>query len=183
MAELEHWESFYLIVGGAAGALIGLQFVVMTLLAERPAKSVREASPAFSTPTIVHFSACLLLSALIRVPWPSAIVAAWAWGAVGLFGLSYSLLVSLRMHRQQAYQPDREDWLFYSVTPVIGYLILLLSAPRVEGHETQVLFAVGASSLILLFTGIRNSWDSVLFVSTGQFDPGAKDQPSQKENT
>ena len=36
MSELSEWDSFYVIVGGAAGALIGLQFVVMTLIAERP---------------------------------------------------------------------------------------------------------------------------------------------------
>ena len=36
MQELEGWESFYVIVGSSAGALIGLQFVVMTLLADRP---------------------------------------------------------------------------------------------------------------------------------------------------
>jgi len=36
MAEFAEWESFYVIVGGAAGALIGLQFVVITLLADRP---------------------------------------------------------------------------------------------------------------------------------------------------
>jgi hypothetical protein len=36
MPELDEWESVYLIVWAAAGALIGLQFVVMTLIAERP---------------------------------------------------------------------------------------------------------------------------------------------------
>jgi len=36
MPELMEWDSFYIIVGSAAGALIGLQFVVMTLIAERP---------------------------------------------------------------------------------------------------------------------------------------------------
>jgi len=29
MSELAHWDSFYVIVGSAAGALIGLQFVVL----------------------------------------------------------------------------------------------------------------------------------------------------------
>ena len=33
MAELAGWDSLYVIVGSAAGALIGLQFVVMTLVA------------------------------------------------------------------------------------------------------------------------------------------------------
>lgn len=36
MSELARWGSFYVIVGSAAGALIGLQFVVLTLIAERP---------------------------------------------------------------------------------------------------------------------------------------------------
>ena len=170
MAELEHWDSFYVIAGGAAGALIGLQFVVMTLIADRPLKDASEASPAFSTPTIVHFSACLLLAALMRVPWPGAMMAAWAWGGVGLLGLAYGILVALRLRRQRAYRPDMEDWIFHCVLPVAAYLLLLLSAPYAESHERQALFGVGAATLALLFIGIHNSWDSVLFISTGQHD-------------
>jgi hypothetical protein len=33
MHELAEWDSFYVILGSAAGALVGLQFVVITLLA------------------------------------------------------------------------------------------------------------------------------------------------------
>ena len=43
MSELAPWDSFCVIVGSAAGALIGLQFVVMTLIAERP--PLREVAP------------------------------------------------------------------------------------------------------------------------------------------
>ncbi len=32
---LSPWESFYVIVGSSGGALIGLQFVVVTLIADR----------------------------------------------------------------------------------------------------------------------------------------------------
>src|SRR5205807_4175372 len=32
MSALKEWESFYVIVGSSAGALIGLQFVVVTLI-------------------------------------------------------------------------------------------------------------------------------------------------------
>ena len=53
MPFFEEWESFYVIVGAAAGALIGVQFVVMTLIAENPPPRVHEAGPAFATPTIV----------------------------------------------------------------------------------------------------------------------------------
>lgn len=40
----------YVIVGSSAGALIGLQFVVMMLIAERPVLRAGEAGAAFGTP-------------------------------------------------------------------------------------------------------------------------------------
>ena len=49
MPGFHEWESFYVIVGAAAGALIGLQFVVMTLIAERPHLAAPEAGAAFVT--------------------------------------------------------------------------------------------------------------------------------------
>src|SRR5215468_3289242 len=100
MPELDEWESFYVIVGAAAGALIGLQFVVMTLIAERPPLRAAEAGSAFATPTIVHFSAALLLSALMRVPWHAAIVAAFFLGSVGACGIAYGLYVARRLGKQ-----------------------------------------------------------------------------------
>ena len=61
---LAGWENFYVIVGSSAGALIGLQFVVMTLVAERAMPSP-ETTNAFATPSVIHFGAVLLLSALL----------------------------------------------------------------------------------------------------------------------
>jgi len=177
MAELEHWESFYVIVGAAAGALIGLQFVVMTLIAEKPPQRIAEANPVFATPTIVHFSVCFLLSALMSVPWTSAVEAAWAWGLAGLFGFLYTLTVAARMRKQTAYMPDAEDWVFHAVLPLAAYLFLGLSASWAQSHEHGALFAVGAAALALLFIGIHNSWDSVVFVSTGQAEK--KDAPGE----
>src|SRR3954468_5447828 len=86
MPGFDEWESFYVIVGAAAGALIGLQFVVMTLLADKPQLASPEAGAAFATPNVVHFSAALLLSALMRVPWHSLASAAEAWGPGRLGG-------------------------------------------------------------------------------------------------
>jgi len=36
MPDFAEWNGFYVIVGSAAGALIGLQFVVLTLISNRP---------------------------------------------------------------------------------------------------------------------------------------------------
>jgi hypothetical protein len=59
MSELAKWSNFYVIVGSAAGALIGLQFVVLTLIANRPHHASEEAGAAFGSPTVVHFGVVL----------------------------------------------------------------------------------------------------------------------------
>ena len=109
MSELSEWDSFYVIVGSAAGALIGLQFVVMTLIAERPPVRAAEAGAAFATPTVVHFGAALLLSALLRAPWQTIGVTAAVWGFVGFCGAIYTAIVARRMVRQTTYLPGSED--------------------------------------------------------------------------
>jgi hypothetical protein len=163
MSELGGWDSFYMIVGGAAGALIGLQFVVMTLLAEKPSAAVSEAVPAFATPTIVHFSATLLVSALLRAPWPSVTAAAFACGAVGLCGVIYTLLLAWRIKRQSAYQPDAEDWSFHILLPLLAYALMMLAPLPSLAQERETLFGIGAGVLLLLFTGIHNAWDAVSY--------------------
>ena len=45
-------ESFYVIVGSSGGALIGLQFVVITLLADRRHRTTPGGLNAFATPTV-----------------------------------------------------------------------------------------------------------------------------------
>jgi len=162
MTELAKWDGFYEIIGSAAGALIGLQFVVMTLIRERPGIRA-EAGAAFGTPTIMHFSAVLLLSALIRAPWPSALPAASVCGLVGFSGVVYASIVIRRMRMQGAYQPEFEDWLFHAVLPLTAYVLLAASAVVALMREGQALFGVGAAALLLLFSGIHNAWDAVTY--------------------
>jgi hypothetical protein len=88
------------IVGSAAGALIGLQFVVMTLIAERPPLRAAEAGAAFATPTIVHFGVALLLSALLRAPWPTVTLATALCGIIGFGGAVYAVVTARRLRKQ-----------------------------------------------------------------------------------
>lgn len=81
---LAEWQNFYVIVGSSAGALIGLQFVVMTLIAERPVAPTELLGKALATPTIVHFEAALLLSAVVSVPWHGIHTAAVLWALLAL---------------------------------------------------------------------------------------------------
>ncbi len=160
---LNGWENFYVIVGSSAGALIGLQFVVITLIAGKPiVGDAQAAGAAFATPTIVHFGVVLLLSAIGNAPWNGLTSVAVFWGFVGLCGVVYVVIVARRTRIQSAYQPVVEDWLFHVSLPFAAYAVLAVSAYSVQSHARQAPFLVGAAAL-LLFIGIHNAWDAVTY--------------------
>ncbi|MDP9159665.1 MAG: hypothetical protein M3O09_05480 [Acidobacteriota bacterium] len=94
VSPLAHWENFYVIVGSSAGALTGLQFVVMALIAEGPSPATMQAVRAFGTPTVVHFCAALLISAVLSAPWDNLRNAGFVLGAFGVAGLAYAINVT-----------------------------------------------------------------------------------------
>lgn len=164
MPVLGGWENFYVIVGSSAGALIGLQFVVMSLIANMPMmRADVQAGRAFATPTIMHFGAALLLSAILTAPWQTVSPAALLWGIMGASGVVYALIVTRRLRIQTAYRPEFEDWLFHVLLPFAAYITLAGSAYAARFHVRAALFAVGAAALLLLFIGIHNAWDAVTY--------------------
>jgi hypothetical protein len=164
MTALAGWENFYVIVGSSAGALIGLQFVVITLIADMPiARGQAQAGSAFATPTIVHFGAVLLLAAVVSAPWRGVASAAVLWGLLGLSGIVYEIMVARRMRLQTAYTPVFEDWLFHVLLPLAAYATLAATAYAARSNLGRALFGVGAAALLLLFIGIHNAWDAVTY--------------------
>ena len=164
MTALSGWENFYVIVGSSAGALIGLQFVVISLIAGLPiTQSEAHVGDAFTTPTVVHFGTVLLLSAVASAPWDGIAAVAVVWGLVGLGGVVYVVLVARRLRRQTTYQAVFEDWLFHVLLPVTAYAILAASACAALSHPRPALFLVGAAALLLLFIGIHNAWDIIRY--------------------
>jgi hypothetical protein len=168
MTTLGGWENFYVIVGSSAGALIGLQFVVMTLIADMPiTRGNAQAGDTYSTPTVVHFGVVLLLSAVICAPWNGIAAVAVLWGLVGLSGVVYVALVARQLRLQtaiaDAYQAVFEDWLFHVLLPLTAYAMLAISAGAAYSHPRPALFLVGAAALLLLFIGIHNAWDTVTY--------------------
>jgi hypothetical protein len=174
MSEFAKWDSFYLIVGGAAGALIGLQFVVLTLIAERNSNASPQAGRAFSTPTVLHFSVVLFLSAFIRVPWPSIILPSIIGAIVGAGGAAYVLKTVREIRAQTDYRPVFEDWLFHAILPAAAYLTLFILAFVAVWNVRLSLFIGAAATLTLLFTGIHNAWDAVTWQVFSRPDEGNK---------
>jgi hypothetical protein len=164
MSELAAWDNFYVIIGSAAGALIGLQFVVITLIAAKPIARVDAlAGGAFATPSVVHFGVVLLLSAIASAPWKEVVTVAVFWGLVGVCGIMYVLVVARRMRVQSAYRPVFEDWLFHVLVPFVAYAVLAISAYVAQSHARPALFLVAAAALLLLFIAIHNAWDAVMY--------------------
>ena len=165
MTPLTEWQTFAQVVGSAAGALTGLQFVVMALISDMPGEPGEDAtSEAFASPTIVHFVAVLLLAASLAMPWHGLAAIDVCWGLGGLAGLGYTVVVLRRMRRQQMYEPVFEDWLFHAILPLCAYAGLVVSAFPVQTHTRGALFGVASAALMLLVIGIHNAWDNVTFL-------------------
>lgn len=178
MNPLAGWQNFYVIVGSSAGALIGLQFVVITLIADMPVRgSQAQAGQAFATPTIVHFGSALLLAAALVAPWPATAAAEVFWGLLGLSGMVYEIIVVRRMKLQTAYRPVFEDWLFHVLLPFAAYSTLVISAYASRSNVSRSLFAVAAAALLLLFIGIHNAWDAVMYHVFVQRHEQKRDEP------
>jgi hypothetical protein len=158
------WDNFYVIVGSSAGALTGLQFVVMALVSDSRKPASPDQIGAFGTPTIVHFCVVLTLSAVLSAPWPSLGAPDGLLGVAGAVGIIYVVIVTFRAARQSGYKPVFEDWLWHTVLPFISYSLLLAGAITMPRHITAALFMIAAMAMLLLLVGIHNAWDTVTFI-------------------
>jgi hypothetical protein len=174
--QLEHpvlsdWANFYVIVGSASAALISVQFVMITLVAAMRTRTTAESLGAFGTPTVVHFTGALIVSAILSAPWPSLVPASVALALCGVAGVAYSGLVFRRARRQTAYVPVWQDWLWFAVAPCSVYATLVVSTLFLRAAPRHALFVIGAAVLGLLLVAVHNAWDSVThIVVSGQAD-------------
>lgn len=163
LSALKEWESFYVVVGSSGAALTGLQFVVMALIAESRRQSTAREISAFGTPTVIHFCAVLLVSAIVSAPWHSLSSVAFALGACGVAGVGYGVIVIGRARGQTGYQAVFEDWLWHAVLPLIAYALILIAASLLTSYSQRALFLIALAALLLLFIGIHNAWDTITY--------------------
>jgi len=162
---MSDWHNYYSIVGTAGSTLIGIQFVVITLVSEAQSRSTSTgALGAFATPTIVHFCAALFVSVVMCAPWPQLSEPAFVIGAGGVVGLAYTGIVVLRATRQTAYQMVAEDWIWHVTLPLVAYGMQLVAGFLLGRATVVASFAVAASSLLLVYIGIHNAWDTSTFM-------------------
>jgi hypothetical protein len=166
------WDTFYVIFGSSAGALTGLMFVVIALVADFGGSE--QSINAFGTPTVVHFGASLMLSVLMVVPWPGVLPVRMALGAFGAAGIVYMILVLRRARQQSTYQPVFEDWMFHTILPAAAYAATLASAGLLSRETSPALFAIAGAGALLMFVGIHNAWDTVTFIVISKWERAEK---------
>jgi hypothetical protein len=162
------WAAFYTVTASAAAALIGLMFVVITLVTgEERRQNAGDGIAAFSTPTVVHFGSALFFSALAIVPWPSLGVLATIAGVAGAGGVVYVVRTIQRTKRLTRYDPDAEDWAWYSLLPLLAYGAILAAAIGLPWVPAQTAYGLAGGVLLLVFIGIHNAWDIVTYITIG----------------
>jgi hypothetical protein len=179
VSPLTAWTSYYVIIGSSAGALTGLTFVVMTLVAGARARGQRDGIATYTSPTVVHFCAALAIAAILSMPWHELWQASLMLGLAGLGGLGYTVLVARRMVRlrsHDAYQPVLEDYLFHVAFPIVSYLALICAALLMPGTPEAMLFVIGSATAVLLFIGIHNAWDTVTYIVVERYPSEADSQ-------
>ncbi len=164
---LSSWQNFYMIVGTAAATLTGLMFVAITLIVgiETHVTTLNAGIEAFNTPTIVHFCAVLLIAGILSAPWQAYAIVSLLLGLLGLGMVLYLIIVAQRMRRVPGYQTPFKDWLWYTVFPLISYIVLIVAAVALPTNPAPVLFILSAVMVVLLFLGIHNAWDLVTYLA------------------
>ncbi|HLH63951.1 MAG TPA: hypothetical protein VKV20_19925 [Ktedonobacteraceae bacterium] len=176
VAPLDSWQNFYVIIGSAAAALTGLMFVVITLIAGTRARRSGGAVAAYGTPNVVHFCAALFITAVLSAPWPALWNASLLLGLLGVCGVAYVLIVLRRTLRQTDYKPVLEDWLGHIIGPFTAYAALFVAAAVLPHEPVPTMFVIGGATVLLLFIGIHNAWDTVTYIT---FDIAQRDDKGQ----
>lgn len=163
----ESWGEFYILVGAADGALIGLLFIVTTLSAEMHigGETLSRGAAFYMTPTLYHFVTVLVMSALAVVPhvrgeWVAAVLVFWS-----VAGAIYSAAMGVAMRRNRL--PSSGQWsdvFGYGILPAAMYLGLIGAAWLSWGESDNAPYAIAIGLVVLMVLGIRNAWDLVMFI-------------------
>ena len=165
------WQNFYVIVGSAAGALTGLQFVVIAVIAQIGVPGEMQEIRAFGTPTVVHFCTALFIAALMVMPWQEPTGCLISLVTLGMVGTVYSVRV-ISHARKAKYSPDLEDWLWYTALPVVAHVSLVVAGLLLPWNTTRSLFGIAGDCLLFLVIGIHNSWDTVTYIAVNNGTAG-----------
>ena len=163
----EHWHEFYLLAGSAAAVLIGLIFVVVTLMSDRPRSSVLAGSRLYMGPVVLHVSFVLALSAAALAPGIGGGEFALVAAIVALWGLARGVMsiAGIRAAGGAEGAPHWTDVWFYGVVPSLLYVALGVVAWGFWNGAAWAVYGVAMVITGLLLISVRNEWDLVTWLA------------------
>jgi len=164
----EHWDSYYLLIGTVAGALIGLLFVVATLNAGREVTEVTRGTKTYLSPTVFHFAMVVVVSALATAPGLPARYVGLLLSACAIAGLVYSTWVCVRLRSGNMAGQHWSDFWYFGLAPTAIYLGLGATSGTAWAAPSALPYGTSVLLLLLMLVGIRNAWDLVTWLAPRQ---------------
>lgn len=164
----EGWGEFYLMAGSSAAVLIGLIFVVVTLMHDQPRSTVLSGARLYMGPVVLQVSFVLVLSAaaLAKGVTPRAMALIAAGVAVwGLARAVQSVLGIRTFHGLGEEPPHWTDQWFYGIVPGALYALLGAVAWAFWAASAWAPQALAALVTAMLLNAIRNEWDLITWLA------------------
>jgi SAM-dependent methyltransferase len=157
---LAAWHDFFVLLGTAAGTLVGLLFVAATVSSGIFTLDRRAPLRVFLSATVVHFSSVLALSLIMLLPVASWPLLGLMVLACGLVGLGYSGLALRDSVRDGLITNiDWEDRTWYGVLPIVAYVAEAAAGITLVCGAAAGCVVLAACMGMLLVVGIHNAWD------------------------
>jgi hypothetical protein len=162
---LVQWHDFYSINGEASATLVALIFVAASIGAEVFKLKDQAGIRSFLSPTVVHFTAVLVICVLASIPTQTWVVLGALLGCVGVIGLMYTGWVWRRMMKHGiAASIDTVDRLWYALLPIPAYLLVIAAAAGLWRGSGVTLNVLASALILLRLIGIRNAWDMTVWI-------------------
>jgi hypothetical protein len=163
----EGWDNYFILMGTAAGSLVGLLFVVITLTTGHDRERVTRGQSLYMTPTAINFGSVLTVSAIVLVPkLPTTVDAALTalvaiWGVINAVRSALGILAL----RRSDDPPHWTDFWAYGTGPAFAYFGLLGVAVALWTAAPWSVYALAALLLVLMLTALRNAWDLITWIA------------------
>jgi hypothetical protein len=173
---LRDWQTFYLLVGGAAAVLIGLLFVAISLAVDLAIEAELAGMRGFVTPAVVQFTLVLFVSAVSVMPLQQSAVLGALVLLLGMLGLADAGVTVASLRRQRRGRlAQGQDWIWRVALPVATSLALSGSGVGLLVGGRAALAWLAGSTVVLLAMALRNAWDLVTWIVVHRDDRRRKE--------
>ena len=161
----EHWHEFYLMAGTAAVTLAGLLFVALSLHLDRLVEESHEHLLALARVTLLSYTFVLFASMFMLVPATSRRQTAIMLGGMAIVGLGWLIRLTRAARHHDEAGFSRALMRRRLLPPIIGMLLMLLTAIGLGLGIVEMLYAMVGSMCMILGNAAGTSWDLLVQIA------------------